>query len=156
VRAGAVEMEFTGIRELDKAFSEMNQSLQKKALRPATRAVAKLTLEQARAEVPEDTGMLASELRIKAKKRSRRYPQTVGMTVGFADDLFKGDTFYAGFMEFGTAERQHKSGKRVGKIDDTRFTFLRSSLWTFTEQKVAVFRRKITEWMNQQKAKGAK
>jgi len=45
----------TGIKELDKVFADMNLGMQKKALRPATREVAKMVLAQAKAEVPEDT-----------------------------------------------------------------------------------------------------
>jgi HK97 gp10 family phage protein len=149
----SVGVHVTGIKELDKVFADMNLGMQKKALRPATREVAKMVLAQAKAEVPEDTGLLQSELRIRAKKRSRKYPQTVGMTVGFRDDLFKGDTFYAGFMEFGTKERQHKkSGKRVGKIDETRFAFLRPALWSYPEKKLAVFQARLKTWLFSQKA----
>ena len=151
------EMTFTGIAELDKVFLDMPEQLQKKALRPAARAVAKMVLEQAKAEVPEDTGLLRSEMRIRAKKRSRRYPHTVGMTVGFADDLFKGDTFYAGFMEFGTTNRYQKKRKTkqryTGKIDDTRFAFLRPSLWSYPERKQAIFRQALITWLHSYRAK---
>lgn len=151
------EVTLTGIAELDTMFREMPEKLQKKALRPAARAVAKMVLEQAKAEVPEDTGLLRSELRIKAKKRTRRYPHTIGMTVGFADDLFKGDTFYAGMLEFGTTFRFTKSRggtrnrskpKYTGKIDDTRFAFLRPSLWSYPERKQAIFRKALVAWLS--------
>jgi HK97 gp10 family phage protein len=147
----------TGYKELDDMFKAMSEGMQKKALRPAARTVAKMVLEQAKSEVPEDTGLLRSELRIKAKKRSRRYPHTVGMTVGFADDLFKGDTFYAGFMEFGTTNRYQKKRKTkqryTGKIDDTRFAFLRPSLWSYPERKQAIFRQALITWLNSYRAK---
>jgi len=152
-----VDFVMTGYPELDATFKAMSEGMQKKALRPAARVVAKMVLEQAKSEVPEDTGLLLSELRIKAKPRSRRYPHTVGMTVGFADDLFKGDTFYAGFMEFGTTERYQKKRKTkaryTGKIDTTKFSFLRSSLWSYTERKQAVFRQALISWLNTYRAK---
>lgn len=152
-----VQMTFTGISELDKLFLDMPEQIQKKALRPATRSVAKMVLEQAKAEVPEDTGLLRSELRIRAKKRSRRYPHTIGMTIGFADDLFRGDTFYAGFMEFGTTfrftkgrggTRNRSKPKYTGKIDDTRFAFLRPALWSYPERKQAIFRQALVAWLS--------
>jgi HK97 gp10 family phage protein len=150
-----VNLVLTGDKELDAMFAAMNNTMQKKALRPATRTVAKMVLEQARAEVPEDTGLLRSELRIKAKARSKRYPHTVGVTVGFRDDLFQGDTFYAGFMEFGTEPRYHKvrayadsvRARYTGKIDSTRFAFLRPALWSYPERKQAVFRQALTAWL---------
>lgn len=158
-----VNLVLTGDKELDAMFAAMNNTMQKKALRPATRTVSKMVLEQARAEVPEDTGRLLSELQIKAKKRSKRYPHTVGMTVGFRDDLFKGDTYYAGFMEFGTEPRYHKvrvvaqsvRARYTGKIDSTRFAFLRPALWSYPERKQAVFRQALTSWLTQYRAKQA-
>ena len=152
-----VNLVLTGDKELDAMFAAMNNTMQKKALRPATRTVAKMVLEQARAEVPEDTGLLRSELRIKAKKRTKRYPHTIGMTVGFRDDMFRGDTFYAGMMEFGTTFRFTKSRggtrnrskpKYTGKIDDTRFAFLRPALWSYPERKQAIFRQALVAWLS--------
>jgi HK97 gp10 family phage protein len=150
--SGAVT--FTGIKEIDDKLKAMNSSMQKKPLRKATRAVGKLVLEQMRAEVPENEGFLRSQLKLKAKKRSRKYPETVGITVGFPDDLFMGDTFYAGFLEFGTAQRRTKSGANRGKIPEGRFDFMRPALWSYTERKLAIFRQAIVEWMRQQAAKG--
>ena len=168
-----VNLVLTGDKELDAMFAAMPELMQKKALRPAARTVAKMVLEQARAEVPEDTGLLRSELRIKAKKRTKRYPHTIGMTVGFRDDLFRGDTFYAGMMEFGTKDRYQKykskgsrwraakrdllmaKGRYTGKIDDTRFSFLRPALWSYPERKQAVFRQALTSWLTQYRAKQA-
>lgn len=168
-KGGIAHMVVTGVEELDKLFMALPESMQKKALRPAARTVAKMVLVQAKAEVPEDTGRLLSELRVKAKKRTRRHPYTVGVTVGFADDLFKGDTFYAGFMEFGTRKRYHKlknnktriqklknavlmrKGKYVGEIDETRYSFLRPALWSYPERKQAVFRQALTTWLSSRK-----
>lgn len=151
--APMVKVSFTGIKELDDKFATMNESLQKKALRKATRAVAKMVLAEAKAEVRHDTGFLERSLKVKAKKRSRKYPQTVGLTVGFEDDLFKGDTYYAGFLEFGTEPRQTKKTKTPanrGRIEEGKFDFLRAALWSYPEKKQAIFRDELIKWMNSQ------
>lgn len=152
-----VKVSFTGIKELDDKFATLNESLQKKALRKATRAVAKMVLAEAKAEVRHDTGLLERSLKVKAKKRSRKYPQTVGLTVGFEDDLFKGDTFYAGFLEFGTEPRQTKKTKTPanrGRIEEGKFDFLRAALWSYPEKKQAIFRDELLKWIREQQLKG--
>lgn len=151
---GLVRVSFTGIEEIDKKIRELNTSLQKKALRKATRRVAKFTLQLMKKEIPHNSGFLESQLKVKAKKRSRKYPQTVGVTVGFPDDLFKGDTFYAGFLEFGTEQRQTKAKANRGRIEQGRWDFMRVSLWSFIEQKQQMFREEILKWLREQQAKG--
>lgn len=147
--APLVEMRLTGVEELDALFLSLPDAMQKKALRPACRQVAAMVLADARARVRVKSGFLQSQLIVKPKRRSRRYPQTVGTTVGFKDDLFKGDTYYAGFLEFGTETRRQKSRKykSVGKIDAAKFEFLKVSLFANQERKEQVFLEHLQRWL---------
>ena len=129
----------------------MPESLQKKALRKATREVAKLVLDTAKAYAPHRTGNLEASLRVRAMKRSRKNKHTVGNSVQTKEGMFQGDEFYGGFLEFGTEERTTKTGKSTGKIDDKEFWFLRPALYAFEELKRTVFTTTIREWLSAQK-----
>lgn len=93
----------TGFKELDaelKAIADEDgpKSINKE-MRTATRqAIRRIVLPRVRALVPYDTGFLHDELTVKSIRRSR---VKMGTALGFKNDLFKGDTFYAGFHEFG-------------------------------------------------------
>ena len=70
-----------------------------------------------RALAPRKTGALAKSIKIKTRRRKGR----VSVAIQTSRGDFKGDTFYAAFQELGTAERVHKSGKRVGQIAARNF-----------------------------------
>jgi len=125
-----VVLELTGHKALDRELAALlDQSTKgvKGVLRGASRDAAKKhVLPKAKAILAKhrQTGNLASELKVRAIKRSRT---AVGVGIGFPDPLFVGDTFYAGFLEYGTDEREHKSGKAVGRIRPD--SFLRKPLY---------------------------
>lgn len=110
--AKSFKVALAGVKELDKelkaiAESEGPKSVNKE-MRSATReAVRNLVLPQVRANIPFETGFLESQITVKSIKRSR---VKMGSAVGFKNDLFKGDTFYAGFLEYGF---MHRSGTPV-------------------------------------------
>ena len=113
----------TGDKELDDALRQFVPKLQKKALRPVTRAMAKIVLIDARANAPHVTGELAKRLKVRALPRSRK-SQGHGVSA-----LMPGsDVFYALFLEFQTVVRRHKSGKNVGRIG-VGHAFLRPALY---------------------------
>lgn len=142
-----VDIAITGVAELDAKFRAMPNTLQKKALRPATRAVAKLTLQDAKARAPQKTGQLAKSLKVVATKASRRKDKyTVSHSVQTSDGMFQGDQYYGGFMEFGTKERYTKAGAYRGYIKRT-FWYLRPALKAFPEKKLALFRDHVYAWM---------
>lgn len=122
----------TGDRELDRLLATLPAKLQKKLSRQATRKAAKnIVLPEAKARVPEDTGDLADSLKVQAIKRSRN---KIGHMVTTKDGFYKGDQFYGGFIEFGTKERKHKSGKDVGQIRPHEFSFLRPAIYDNEER----------------------
>lgn len=109
----------TGVDEIDRKLSRFEQSVQKKAIRKATREAAKVILEDARQRVPVDTGALRKSLRVRSLKRSR---VRQGHQVMTGEGFFKGDTFYGGFVEYGTKRmvaREYMKKAMVAKESDT-------------------------------------
>jgi HK97 gp10 family phage protein len=117
----------TGDKALDRLLKGLPLKVQKKLSRQATRKAAKeIVLPDAKARVPVDTGDLDESLTVKAVKRSRT---KFGHEVRTKDGFYSGDQFYGGFVEFGTKERQHKSGKSVGSVKPHSFGFLRPAVY---------------------------
>jgi hypothetical protein len=93
----------TGDRALDAklksiAADQGSRSINKE-MRGATReAVKDIVKPLVLSQVPLDTGFLESQFTVKSIARSR---SKLGSAIGFRDDLFRGDTFYAGFHEYG-------------------------------------------------------
>lgn len=183
-----VTMSMTGDEELDRLLKALPEKIQKKALRPAAKKVAKMVLQEAirlcpvrsgkdasatdaeNADSKKISGSLRSQLRLKPKRRTRKFPHTVGFDIGFDNDLFRGPTFYAGFLEFGTTARYHKrmktrnklrqrvadkllkrSGKFVGLIAEGKFAFLRPALYSDHGAKRLVFQQALMQWINKRK-----
>lgn len=120
----AIEIE--GAPELSRKLAEFEGKVGKKLHRKAARQAAKLVLASAKMHVPVQYGTLESSLKVKAVKRSRT---RIGVEVATAEGMFQGDSFYGGFVELGTKERFHKSGKSVGRIENQKFSFLRPALY---------------------------
>lgn len=105
---------YTHVEGLEALLNSLNAAKggtqTKAALRTGTRAGAKLVLAAAKANAPVDTGALRDNLKIKPIKRSRKYPGRIGFVIGNYDveggSLFRGDTFYAGMVEYGTVNQR--------------------------------------------------
>lgn len=91
----ADEVKIDGLDELFKAMQEMPVKLEKKVLRGAMRAGAKVFLDRARAKVPTKTGKLRKSLRISTRVRNGKIEAR----------LIAGnkEAFYPHMVEFGTA-----------------------------------------------------
>lgn len=170
IRAGSY-FEITGIAELDKKLAGMEKKLQDKYLRKATRVAAKAVLVHARRLVPEDSGALAASLKVRSaamttttkggkKKRSTKYRGLVGHGVIAGDGLFKGDQFYAGFLEFGTKQRKTKAalwkdprntggGANRGRLDEQKFAFLRPALYAEESTTRQIFRVEVARFVTE-------
>lgn len=97
----------TGDRKLDRklraiAESEGSKSINAQMRKSTRYAIRHIVMPVIMARVPFETGLLERSLTVKAIKRSR---SKLGSAAGFRDDLFKGDTFYAGFLEYGWMNR---------------------------------------------------
>ncbi len=127
----------TGFEELDKALAEFPANVQKAMARKGTRKAAKdIVLPDAKNRVPENTGDLADSLTVRTVKRSRG---KIGHMVTTKDGFYKGDQFYGGFIEFGTKERQHKSGKSVGAIQPHYHSFMRPAVYENSDKIKSLF-----------------
>ena len=123
-----------GDKQLIKAFEELKGTMQKKVMRKATRAVAKEDiLPRAKALVPVQFGELQDSLVVKAAKVARR-SGNVGTGVTTRENLFRGETFYGGFIEYGW--RHWKDGSWVEGQP-----FLRPALYENKMQKMQILKR---------------
>ncbi len=115
-----------GARDLQEKLAKLEKKIANKILRQAVRDAAKPMLREAKANAPVSNfdgpsglskqavrqairddkkaglhypGMLRDSIKIKAM-RSRK--GRIGVTIATDKGLFKGETFYGGFQEFGT------------------------------------------------------
>lgn len=108
-----------GVEELIKALEQLPKVLANRVLSKTMRKAAKTVLRRARSLVPVGkTHKLKDSLKVRAGKRRKDFKI---MRVITAEGWFKGPTFYGGFLEYGTDERFHKSGKSVGAISRVGF-----------------------------------
>lgn len=149
VKSVALYYRDTGVQ---KKLDGFTNKLQKQALRKASREVAKFTQQLARELAPEDTGELVASIKVRAAKRSKAKSQknTVSVNVNTDESLFQGDTFYGGFMEFGTKQRVNKAGQNRGQIERGKFDFLKPALYTHVEKKRRIFITAIQQWLTKQ------
>lgn len=141
--SGDVELDLK-LREIasDAGPRSINNAM-RKALREAIKTIV-LPAVVSNLRRNNNTGFLLSQLRIKAGKRSRN---KIRISVGFPDPLFQGDTYYAGFIEFGTKERTVKSTKqKVGRV--VADSFLRASLYPNANKILALVRQRMAEFVS--------
>jgi HK97 gp10 family phage protein len=124
---------------LDAIIADEGAKALNACLRKATRRAARdLILPQVRDAIPEDSGNLRDSLKVRALKKAKG---KIGHTVGFADPLFRGDTFYAGFLEFGF---KHRRG--VGVPADK---FLRRTLYENEDGVRMMVQNDLQQWIRE-------
>lgn len=154
----------TGDKALMRSFKGLTPALQRKALRPATREVAKAAKAHAAAHAPEDTGAMVASLKVRtaATRRTgkggrrvtiRKFKDMVGHGVYVGEGLFRGDQFYAGFIEFGTKPRQTKSGANRGRIDEQDTAFLRPALFAQSHKAMPIIAKHVRQFIQSQRAR---
>ncbi len=89
----------TGDKALDRKLAQMPTKVRNKMLRTGLKAGLTPILDDARNNAPTKSGLLHRSIKIRAAKRSRG---TVGQAIITKEGFFKGEAFYAGFLEFGT------------------------------------------------------
>lgn len=140
----------TGDKELDKTLRDLPVKLQKKGIRKATRAAAKMIKDDAVRRVPVFSGELERSLTVRTAKRAngKALPRhTFGHAVATREAMFQGDTFYGGFIEFGTKLRLTRSGESRGAVDET--SFIREALYGNKHQVRSIFRRELKQALEQ-------
>ncbi len=100
---GAMTLSFTVTGDAATAakFAALPVAMQKKVLRPALRATAKIVQTRAITNIRSKSGVTAQSLKVRAAKRSRKFPDRVTVNVITAGGWFKGPAFYASFTELG-------------------------------------------------------
>jgi len=91
----------TGGKQIEKALKELEPKLAKKVVRKACRDGAKVLKEEIEKTAPQDTGALAASVKIKTKFRKG----IASATAEIGEGNFKGETFYAAMVEFGTSKQ---------------------------------------------------
>jgi HK97 gp10 family phage protein len=99
---GRVTLE--GGAKLERKLKALDAKVSKKIVTKALRAGAKIILTAAKAAAPKQSGTLKKSLKVRAGKRKKG---TVRFVVQTATGDFKGETYYAAFLEYG-----HKAGSR--------------------------------------------
>lgn len=118
----------TGVGRLDRQLRALEPAIGKKATRKALRAAAKVVQKEAQRIAPKKTGALSRSIKVRARKvRRRRDKGTIGMKATVGKGWFKGDTFYAAFLEFGTKNMRFHP-------------FMRPALYDKADAAKAVFR----------------
>lgn len=92
----------TGIDEIDRRLKDLEPKLQRKVIRQAMREGMKLVRDEAKRNAPVRTGMLRRAIKVRGATKPRRGVVQVEVRVGEGD--FKGKTFYAAFVEYGSKD----------------------------------------------------
>jgi HK97 gp10 family phage protein len=137
-----VDAKLTGAEELTRAMGEIKTSIARKHLRTALRAGAKVIQLQCKADAPVKSGRTRSAIKVRSGKRSRT---GIRMLVSIGKSFFKGDTFYAGFVEFGWVPSRKRRSQRKGKARPPRAGegFVPGERWlhhAFDKSKESAFR----------------
>lgn len=147
---GGMSLVMTGVAELDVAIEAIAADEGPKSINAKMRgfirdAVKTIVLPKVIELIPFDDGRgaykddgthLEEQLVVKALKRSRK---RVGYYIGFPHELFKGPTYYGGFIEFGW---DHKGGFHV-EAD----SFLRRALYPQADTIIASVRTAATAFI---------
>jgi hypothetical protein len=102
-----ISLNVLGDAELAAQFDALAGRVQKKVLRDALRPAAKVIQQAVQGLIQSRTGTAAESLKVRAGKRSRRYPDRVTVNVITAGGWFRGLAFYFPFADLG-----HKAGSR--------------------------------------------
>jgi HK97 gp10 family phage protein len=109
-----------GVNQVLRSLDRFDKKVRRKIERKAVRAAGKPVLASAKRMVPiadeydvhdvdHQAGMLQKSLRLRALKssRSRRRAGIYGVRIqsGAESHMFQGETFYGGFVEFGTVNQ---------------------------------------------------
>ncbi len=93
----------TGDKKLDRKLKKLGSpKLIKKVIKKGLRNGSKPIQKEAKRNAPVGkTGQLKKNVKLRAQKRSRK---SIGVNVQVGEGDFKGDQFYAAFIEYGTSK----------------------------------------------------
>lgn len=97
----------SGFRDLDRQLSKLVQGVPEDKLRRALHEGGQIIAAEAKRIVPVDTGLLRDSIQVTDERDARIYGKLNGpglsVYVGPVGSVEDGDTYYAKFVEFGTA-----------------------------------------------------
>lgn len=103
-----------GLPELIKALRLFENKVFNKGLKKAFRDGSKIIQKAVKDETPKgSSGLLKKAIKVRASKRKKN---RIGVNVQIGQGSFKGESFYGGFIEFGTKNSEGKA-----KIKARRF-----------------------------------
>lgn len=100
-----MKVTISGDKALLKALGNLPKIVAKKALRQAMRPAMKIVQDSAKKNAPVDTGLTRKSIKVRAMKRSTKF---IGIDVLIGEGDYKGKTFYASFVEYGTSKMAPK------------------------------------------------
>lgn len=96
----------SGEKELDRKIRQLVMGDGPKsvngAARKATRAAAKIVLDDAKSLVAVDTGKLESSLTVRTASRASKRKNFIGHAITTREGFFESGRFYGGYLEYGT------------------------------------------------------
>ncbi len=116
--AGGAEGGFVfvkGLKEIQAKLKALEPKLAKKVVRAALKKSAEPILHAARSKAPVDTGFLVSSIKLTTALSRRKGTMTV--RVGTSKGFYKGDDFYASFIEFGYRRGARRTKTQLGLPD---------------------------------------
>jgi HK97 gp10 family phage protein len=93
-------MKITGLVEIQAKLKTLAPRVANKVVRQSLRAGAKIVQKQTAANAPVHTGLTAHSVKVRAIKRTKGM---IGVAVQIGKGSYLGETYYAAFVEFGTA-----------------------------------------------------
>jgi HK97 gp10 family phage protein len=97
--ASTFVLQVAGVDPVKAAFKMLPKTMARKVVRQAMRAAMKTVAQETKANAPVDSGLTRRAVKTKAAKRSKK---TFGVNVEIGEGNYKGETFYAAFVEYGT------------------------------------------------------
>ena len=125
-----------GLPELVKALGEFEKKIYNKVLKKAFREGAKVSQKAIKALIPKgETKALSKSLKVRALGRKQ---DRVGISVQMGVGSFQGPTFYGGFLEWGTHNKE-------GQTQIKPMGFIKQGFQDSKEAAAAAMVRTITE-----------
>lgn len=98
------------IREVTRALKELEPKVQKKIVKKAMRKGMKIVQQSAKDHAPVETGTTKDAIKVRAAKLGRK---SIGIDVRVGEGEYKGETYYAAFLEYGTSKMEPKPFMRT-------------------------------------------
>ena len=145
----SIRIDLPNLAELDAKLKALPDNVQKRIGSRALKNAALNCAQVAKANCPRKSGQLLASITIR-KKRSRRYKGAC-YSVRCGAGMFKGDTFYGGFLEYGYLHGSRKLGP-MRKFIPAK-PFLRPAFDATRSSNIAMIQKNVAEGIDKYMAK---